>query len=295
MSDLTRFDHWMAQALYGPRGYYTSPRPLLGFRGDFTTTPKTSPLLAQKLAEMVGACPVIELGPGDGTLAEDLRTSLGFWKRHQLDYHFVEISPHLRERQRERFGCRAGWHDTLAEALEVVGGEALILSNEFFDAFPARIFQDGRELYLDQKGGEHWQPCPRLPEAEALSPSHSWPPGQRLEVLETVHEWYQTQLSGFRKGRMVTVDYGGQIHDLYHRRPGGTLRAYFHHQRLYPPEAYANPGHQDLTTDVCFDDLRQWGEAAGLQTLSLQNQASFLGLSDRSAEAAFQVLVQEKT
>ena len=39
-SQLIRFDRFMENALYGPRGYYTSQRPILGVRGDFTTTPK---------------------------------------------------------------------------------------------------------------------------------------------------------------------------------------------------------------------------------------------------------------
>ena len=73
----------MAKALYGREGYYTTPRSIIGPRGDFTTTPKLTKLLAQKIAEWIESAwerqdlklPVIELGPGDGTLACLLYTS----------------------------------------------------------------------------------------------------------------------------------------------------------------------------------------------------------------------------
>ena len=66
----------MADALYGPKGYYTSPRSIIGPRGDFTTTPKLTKLLAQTISEWIESAwkrqgrklPVIELGPGDGNI-----------------------------------------------------------------------------------------------------------------------------------------------------------------------------------------------------------------------------------
>ena len=107
-SDLIRFDRFMTQALYGPRGYYTSQRQILGARGDFTTTPKLTTALAQRMARWISEAwdrqgsklPVVELGPGDGSLARDIRQHLSFFQRRKLDYHFVEISPALRERQK---------------------------------------------------------------------------------------------------------------------------------------------------------------------------------------------------
>jgi hypothetical protein len=169
---LIRFDQFMAAALYGPRGYYTSPRPVLGFRGDFTTTPKLTTALARRITLWIqkawqrrGArLPVIELGPGDGTLARDIRQSLGFFIRRHLDYHFVEISPHLAARQQEE--NKGTWHLTLKEALEKTGGRALIISNEFFDAFPVRIFnRELEELFLNQNRQETWQSAIELPDS----------------------------------------------------------------------------------------------------------------------------------
>jgi SAM-dependent MidA family methyltransferase len=295
--DLVRFDRFMAEALYGPRGYYTGPRTKLGARGDFTTTPKLTSLLADKIASWIKDAwkrqdhpiPVIELGPGDGTLARDIRKSIGFLGRQKLDYHFVEISPALTALQKE--GNRGHWHRTLTEALEATEARALMISNEFLDAFPVRIFnEDRKELHLDQQGREVWQEPTNLPESILFEN-----PPTRFEVPESIHHWFQNELSLLQKGEILTIDYGGTPKEIYHRRPLGSLRAYAHHMRLLPPEAYQNPGCQDLTFDVCFPDLERWGDAIGIETISLKTQAEFLGTNDHDgAGGAFKVLHQRK-
>jgi len=292
---LTRFDHFMAEALYGPRGYYTSPRTILGSRGDFTTTPKLTSRLAERIAAWIQAAwqrqnkrlAVIELGPGDGTLAADIRKHLPWFTRRKLDYHFVEISPHLTARQQAVNKGR--WHKTLAAALKTTSFEALIISNEFFDAFPVRIFRDSNEeLYLGENREELWQPIQERPDSLLFEN-----PPERFEVAESIHDWIQEELSLLKKGEILTIDYGGDAHENYHRRPLGSLRAYAHHMCLRVPEAYQNPGKQDLTFDVCFPDLIRWGETIGLTTESLITQAEFLGTQDTEGPGgAFKVLQQ---
>lgn len=296
--DPVRFDHFMAEALYGPCGYYTGSRTKLGARGDFTTTPKLTSLLAEKIAKWIKnawqqqgqTLPVIELGPGDGTLARDIRKAFGFFERRKLDYHFVEISPDLTNRQKE---CNRGqWHKTLTEALETTRGRALIISNEFFDAFPVRIFnQDLKELFLNPQGLETWLPVTILPDSILFEN-----PPARFEVAESIHQWFQNELSLLQQGEILTIDYGGTPEKIYHRRPLGSIRAYAHHMRLLPPEAYQNPGHQDLTFDVCFPDLVRWGEEIGLKEVRSETQAKFLGTNDHEgAGGAFRVLHQLKS
>ncbi len=285
----------MAEALYGPKGYYTSPRTIIGSRGDFITTPKLSNLLAQKIATWIESAwqrqgkklPVIELGPGDGTLASDIRNSLGFFARRKLDYHFVEISPHLSKRQQEK--NKGTWHKTLREALTATQGKALIISNEFFDAFPVRIFNSSlEELYLGSQNEEIWQPCRKLPDS---SLSNDLP--ARFEIAESIHQWFQSDLNNLKTGEILSIDYGGEPADIYYRRPLGTLRAYAHHMRLLPPEAYQNPGKQDLTFDVNFSDLIRWGNEIGLEMIELITQSEFLGTDDLDgAGGAFKVLHQ---
>lgn len=288
----------MAEALYGPRGYYTSKRSILGPRGDFTTTPKLSDTLAKKIVEWIlrtwkhhrKNLPIIELGPGDGTLAKDIRKNLPFFKKTSLHYHFVEISPHLTQRQKNI--NKGHWHLSLKEALTHTNGQALIISNEFFDAFPVRIFNERKEeLFLDTQQKEHWQATTTLPHSTLFQN-----PPTRFEVAQSIQHWIHSDLSHLKQGDILSIDYGGNAHEVYHRRPLGSLRGYAHHLRLLPPEAYQNPGQQDLTFDVSFPDLIHWGEQIQLETIRLCTQADFLGTSDHhGAGTAFKVLHQRKT
>jgi SAM-dependent MidA family methyltransferase len=292
---LTRFDRFMAEALYGPGGYYTSPRTIIGSRGDFTTTPKLTTLLARRIGVWIQEAwrrqrqrlPIIELGPGDGTLASDIRKELPWRFRRKLEYHFVEISPHLATRQQAL--NKGDWHSTLTHALKSTGFEGLIISNEFFDAFPVRIFKGAeQELFLNEQREEIWRTADDLPDSILFED-----PPARFEVAESIHQWMKDEMSFLRRGEVLTIDYGGDARENYHRRPLGTLRAFVHHMRLFPPEAYRNPGKQDLTFDICFPDLIRWGERIGLTTESLMSQADFLGTSDHEgAGGAFKVLHQ---
>jgi SAM-dependent MidA family methyltransferase len=75
---------------------------------------------------------------------------------------------------------------------------------------------------------------------------------------------------------MLTIDYGDAFPQVYHRRPGGTLRAYFAQQRLTGAEVYQRMGRQDITTDVNFTDLQRWGERLGWATEVFETQAEFI-------------------
>jgi len=54
------------------------------------------------------------------------------------------------------------------------------------------------------------------------------------------------------------------------------MRAYFRHQRIDGMGIYLRPGLQDLTADVNFVDLQEWGRQAGLETVQLVTQADFI-------------------
>jgi len=276
-----RFDRFMELALHDPeRGYYARRIRGVGKGGDFTTTPMLTPALGKAVAAWAksalkesGCRDLIELGPGEGVLAESVTKAFPWWSKPQL--HLVEKSVPLREKQAARLGKRVTWHDTIESALDACRGKACIYSNEFADAFPVRRFRREEsgwsELFLDPQ--EVWQPCDALPESSVFSLSFS--PGQIVEVAEPYHDWLRGWLSKWRAGRMLTIDYGTPVDTLYHRRPRGTVRAYFMQQRLEGPAIYQNPGRQDLTADVNFTDLQAWS-APQANTVKLMTQREFL-------------------
>lgn len=283
MSGEIRFDRFMQQALHDPeRGYYARRIRAVGGRGDFTTAPMVSGVLGRAVGAWVaralrdtGCRDLIEIGPGQGTLAAAVLDCLPWSLRWRVRLHLVETSGPLRENQRQTLGRRARWHAHPREALAACGGRAVMFSNELVDAFPVRRFQlaDGgwRELALafgpDGGAREVLRPAEPLPGSSVFRQDHA--AGQWVEVHDSYREWLAGWLPDWRAGRMLTIDYGAPAATLYHRRPRGTLRGYLHQQRLEGPDCYRHPGRQDLTADVNFTDLTEWTEPwAGLVALT---------------------------
>ena len=266
------FERFMRAALYHPDfGYYTARIREVGRRGDFSTWPTLDRAPARAVAAWLAAARprhIIEIGAGNGRMADDVLRSLGWRRRLLTTYHIVEVSAPLRALQQKLLGRRAIWHEDMASALEAAGGCAEIFSNELPDAFPCRVFvrEDGawKELALRiDEGGLHEVliGCPDLPESSACA--HSFPEGARIEVHESYRRWRASWAGHWKSGAMLTIDYGAEMPDLYRRRPAGTLRSYAHHQRLAGRDIYAAFGRRDITCDVNFTDLQRWGQALG--------------------------------
>ena len=298
------FSDWMARALFAPgTGYYSARIKTVGRHGDFSTSATIAPLLGQAVARWLaselardkGIRAVIEVGGGDGSLSYGVRQALGWWRRRSLAWHMVETSPVLRERQQERLrGSGAQWHETLPEALTATQGRALIFHNELVDAFPVTLLQwDAsqqcwQEIALRKTASGIWEevlqplslPSDSVSQFSALRhwqvtqpPSQ---PKQRVELQTTFRDWLHAWASQWKGGAMLTIDYGDTFPALYHRRPQGTLRAYLLHQRLTGRDVYQNMGRQDITADVNFTDLLDWGAALGWPEGELQTQREFI-------------------
>ena len=102
---------------------------------------------------------------------------------------------------------------------------------------------------------------------------------------------------------MLTIDYGAATAaEVYHRRPGGTMRGYFRQERVEGGGVYARIGRQDLTADVNFADLIARGQKFGIETAGLSTQQEFFArfgmgkdaMAGDRAGAAFQVLEQRR-
>lgn len=306
------FEEFMRRALYDPeRGYYSRRITGVGKRGDFTTTPMLSEAPAKAIAEWAaramkecGCRALIEIGPGEGKLAEAVLKHLPRFIRWRTRLHLVETSLPLAERQQQLLGNKARWHRTPSEALAACGGKAVIYSNELVDAFPVRRFQkttDGwREIAVslepDGMARESLLSPAPLPDSSGFAEKH--PDGQCIEVHESYRRWLEEWLPLWKAGRMLTIDYGAEADSLYHRRTRGTVRGYLLQQRLEGPEIYQNIGRQDLTADVNFSDLMEWSRPWAVEQ-KLATFGGFLGkhaddvLTDGTGEA-FLVLDQKR-
>lgn len=277
----------MARALFDPeRGYYTRHIRTVGRGGDFSTSATLSPSLGAAIAAWLKAESriqprvhhIIEVGAGDGSLMHSVRQALGWWTRRQLALHIVETSPVLREQQQKRLGSQVHWHTDIESALAQAQGHAFIYHNELLDAFPATLVQWSA---AEQRWFEVWLP-------ESLQPHEhdaahfsvlrhtAFKDGQRCEIHPSIRDWLRNWTPQWKGGAMLTIDYGDDFPQLYHRRPHGTLRAYLLHQRLTGADIYANPGHQDITADINFTDYNAWLAGLGLNAISHQTLAEFL-------------------
>ena len=287
------FSSFMARALFDPqRGYYTRNIKTVGARGDFSTSATLSPALGKRIAAWLkGARNVIEIGAGNGQLMEQVQRSLGWWRRLRMRFHIVETSPVLRELQQKRLKG-VMWHETIESALAATGGDAWIYHNELLDAFPATL--------IEWRGGtwhEVWVP-EELRRLEIDSQPFSalrhtgFAEGQRCEIHPSIRDWLRNGFTGWKRGQMLTIDYGGEFPAMYHRRPGGTLRGYWMHQRLYWPDLLQSPGRMDLTADINFTDYRAWCRELGFEEVSAQTMAEWAGLGDvDGAGGAFQCVI----
>jgi SAM-dependent MidA family methyltransferase len=289
----------MEVALYHPSaGLYRRGVPPRGSSGGhFTTCARIDPALGRAVAgwlvrawrETLGAprrWHAVEVGGGDGALAEAVLAALPRRLRWTLTYHLVEIGEAAVAAGRERLGRRVAWSTSVASALREARGEALVFSNELVDAFPAALLERGRgawhEVWLTERGG-------RL--VEELRPAREWlsepgaysvacldvPERSRAEVHRRYRDWLASWAPLLRRGAVLTIDYGDECAALHGRGGGGTLRAYFSNQRLDDRrEVYHRLGLQDLTCDVNFTDLARWGEGHGWRTESLLTQREFL-------------------
>jgi SAM-dependent MidA family methyltransferase len=284
------FERFMELALYHPaHGYYTEHISQIGRSGDFSTAMTIGDSLVRSVASWLKAeakelsmpvTQVIELGGGTGRLASGILRSFMPWQR--IRYQIVEVSKRLREvQQRQLRGKQVQWKDSVEAALQAAKGEAILISNEFVDAFPCQRFERGwnswKEISLTLQGdlwSEESSESRALPASSVFAVDYA--AGQRVETLQSYRNWL-TNLDRFlHRGAILTIDYGGTPDQIYHRRPGGTMRAYFRHQRIDGMGIYLRPGRQDLTSDVNFVDLREWGQQLGLDTVQLVTQAEFI-------------------
>jgi SAM-dependent MidA family methyltransferase len=194
---------YMALCLGHPRhGYYMKQDPF-GADGDFTTAPEISQVFGELIGlwaasvwQAMGApasVRLVELGPGRGTLMQDMlraaRALPGF--REALSVHLVEMSPVLRERQKQALaasGAEPRWHDRIDQALE---GPAIIIANEFLDALPLDQFvrtpEGWRErlVGLDDEGRLAFGLAPHAPSPLA---GEGWGEGSRDAARITIEK-----------------------------------------------------------------------------------------------------------
>ena len=318
------FEDFMDLALYDSEiGYYaTQIGEVGGIRSDFATSATLTNGLGRAISKWIkreigdwqwhGKIDVVELGAGNGALAETVLRHFGFFGRRKIRYHIVEVSDPLRKLQEERLKrFEIVWHDDCRYALELSSGKAILISNEFVDAFPAKWLcwdeQSWKEVWVAFSIEEGLKEVFRPFHTETGDYSAFELPnpqlGQRIEVQPSYRKWLGEMNDRWLAGSILTIDYGGDPEQIYHRRPQGSVRGYFRQERVEGGEIYRRIGKQDLTVDVNFRDLRQWGDQLNWSTIWEGSQQEYLvhfgekrdAMATSEAGRAFRVIHQRKS
>ncbi|MDW3216112.1 MAG: SAM-dependent methyltransferase [Ilumatobacteraceae bacterium] len=258
MTEPIPFDRFMADALYGPDGFY-STGGRAGRRGDFITSPEVGPLFGAVVARFLDAewrrigepdpFLVVDAGAGPGTLA---RAILGASPACASALRYVTVDVSGPQREQHPSGV-----ESLAE-LPAGPFDGVIIANELLDNLPFRlaVFDDGwREAYViagpDGQWAEHlsdrFDPLPPvLPSAAPL--------GARAPLQDAAADWVVAARARLRSGTVVVIDYATPTTAGLAVRPWREwLRTYRGHQR--GDHYLREPGSQDITTEVALDQL----------------------------------------
>jgi SAM-dependent MidA family methyltransferase len=288
------FDRFMEVALYSADvGFYFRPRSPLGRAGDFYTAAHVHSLfgasLANRIREIRKRFParapfsIVEMGPGDGTLAADVLAALGD-EALELDYVLVERSPaRAREAEARIHAVAPRTPVGRADSIGSLGPfQGVVVANEFLDAQPARRLRwDGtawRELGVRVQNGR--VEAAEAATARALSgpPLPTPLPDEPTLIVEVspLAEGFVRELSDhLTRGLAVLIDYGFEESELLRGHPRGTLAAVRDHRRQDDP--LESPGTADLSTFVNFSRIRSVARASGLVEVSYRSQSEALG------------------
>jgi len=275
------FRDFVELALYHPQfGYYARSVSPVGREGDFITSPLLSPVFSFAIGKLIhefvsragdGVSQVVDAGCGDGELIRSLASTSGKTQFFGLD----------RNLGRAQADPSVTYVTSLAE---IPPAETrLIISNELFDALPfARLVQRGDELHelwvTERDGVLDWTEH----EADARYDDYFAERGIELDdgqFADVSLEWpamYDELCRFVSRGFIVTFDYGLPQTKLFRGRMRrfGTAAAYSQHR--VGRDLLINPGGQDLTAHINFDDLRLTGERQHFTTRFFDIQAKFL-------------------
>ncbi len=268
------FDRFMELALYGPGGFYE--RPPIGTDADsaFATSPHVhevfATLLATGLREMhrlLGSPEpfhVVEVGAGDGTLADGLAVGL---EDLPVRITAVERSPGARATLADR-----GFH--VEEELPHVDG--VVVANELLDNLPFRLARgtgdDVREVRVaiadDRFTTELGALDPALRELVGSTPAAD----EEVAIPTGALAFVEELAARLERGFAILIDYG--VPAGSRTGSAGPVHGYRGHRLV--EDVLDAPGSSDVTAGVDLRAVADRAEQRGLRVLGTPTQRAAL-------------------
>ncbi|BEI94935.1 uncharacterized protein CcaverHIS019_0705160 [Cutaneotrichosporon cavernicola] len=302
---------YMQLCLTHPNWGYYSQGDVFGREGDFITSPEISQVFGELVAIwlltrwMAAGAPervrLLELGPGRGTLMDDVLRALAKFKIDSVT--LVEYSEKMRGIQQEKLGprCEALGAKLVFEE-EIAGVKesplfTMFIAHEFFDAMPVHVFQRDeagfREVRVDRNPS--YLPAANNPRFRlgvdressllaSLLPASSarfgrLPIGARVEICPDSSRIMRSVGEAMAEGggAGLVIDYGSD------RSFSNSVRGFRKHKVV---DLFEEPGTADLTANVDFAYLKESLDGVA-ETAGPITQAKFLlslGLEPRLAK-----------
>ena len=275
-------------------GYYVSEE-MIGKKGDFTTAPEISQMfgevIAIKILQVISKNNIkhfnlIELGPGRGTLINDILRVLNkhLSPETNISLHFNEINKNFIENLKLQFPkCNIN---------SVIGDypdqHSFFIANEFVDALPIRQLKKRGKTYYETvikkslNGDLEFDIEIARTESEIYVKSRidlknnqifEYSP-QTIEVFNQIINFLEKN-----KGHLLLIDYGYIKHPLK-----STIQSIKNHKKT---DVLNDIGKQDITYHVNFDCLISILENKKFLEYKFQTQSAFLklnGIEERASQ-----------
>jgi len=281
-----RLDVFLKLLLYDKNGYYYQHRPI-GKKADFITAPEVS----QMFGEIIGMYlyyywakninkkfNFIELGPGNGTLFNDITNTLikfpKFFDNAKIT--FIEINKELKKIQKikikNKYLSQISWKEKINFKSKI---PSIIYSNEFFDCFPVRqlfLKKIWIEKYVnyDDNLKKFYLKDKKVNNKKLLSLLNNYNKQKLLEISEGRNAYFE-KICRFIKangGIFFTIDYG-----YLNSNRNFTLQAVQNHKFSH---IFENLGQIDISSHVNFNDFIDIANKYKLKIQECCTQREFL-------------------
>jgi SAM-dependent MidA family methyltransferase len=284
------FAEFMDSALYDPEeGFYA--RVPVGEEGHFVTSPHLSPvfgrLVAQQVAEFwvlldrPAPFDLVEVGAGDGTLAQQILGTLPDEVSRALRYTAVERSPAARQAL-----LAAGLRvlDSLTDLSSLAVG--CVIANELLVNLPFHWLRgtiDGpAELYVGVEADRFVLVEGAVSSHELLVHAPPLGPGEECVVSPAALEFVARTAEVLGRGYIWLVDYG-----FVDRTESPSVHGYREH-RVHD-DVLTEPGSTDITSGVDFAALIRQARILGLEVWGpVSQREALLSLGFRDLDEAAQ-------
>jgi len=154
-------DEYINFCLYKFKNSYYQKKRKFGYDGDFVTSPHISSIFSEMISVWLltfwdqinkpKIINILELGPGDGTMSNDILNSLSKFSffKSKINYFLLETSNSLKKEQKIKLKGKKNifWIKKLKNFKKK---NLAIISNEFFDALPVKQLIKKENTWLEK-------------------------------------------------------------------------------------------------------------------------------------------------